>query len=122
MDNKCPACPTGRLVEALVETWQKRGSDWILLKNVPAQVCNACGERVFGQKAAERIAQLSSPTNAESPTGSLYCLAFDLVLMAKAVAEGSRPIPSDLITTTDTKRIVIVDSAPRETWYGPSGT
>lgn len=87
----CPACHEGALEEQLAETWMRREQRWVFFTSVPAMVCNVCGEKVFPQQTAERLAQLLDPSRREVPTGSLWCPVYDLAIVETARAHGERP-------------------------------
>src|SRR3990172_5099547 len=88
----CPCCQNDTLEERLVETWMRREGRWVLLKNVPAMVCEPCGEKLFSQEVAERLARIVRADSAETPTGLLGTPVFDLAVIDGACARGERPV------------------------------
>jgi len=97
----CSNCQRGSLSDKKIETWVKRGGEWALLRNVPALVCDLCGERLFVHKVAELIAQLSSPTSTDRPTGLAQDLyIYDLDVLATKVAS-RQPTYSGTTQTTE---------------------
>jgi len=69
----------------------------VLLKNVPAQACDACGEVVFPQKSAEWIGDLVSDENQDVPTGQDVVLVFDYTVIHRGAAQ---PTPTEMPATT----------------------
>jgi YgiT-type zinc finger domain-containing protein len=85
-------CRSGTLEEQSVETWMQRGDRWVLFRNVPALVCDICGDRNFAQDVAERLTRMLAPDSGETPTAFEYMPVFDLAAVDRARAEGSRPV------------------------------
>lgn len=88
----CPACNSGALQEQLIETCMRRGERTVILRNVPALVCDVCGERVFSQDVAERLARFVDPNSREVPTSFEWTPAYDLARADAARARGERPV------------------------------
>jgi len=74
--NRCRVCNNGVMEEQLVETWMCRAGKWVLFRNVPATVCNICGERTFSQEVAERLATMLDSGDSEYPTSFDYVPVF----------------------------------------------
>jgi YgiT-type zinc finger domain-containing protein len=94
----CPVCNEGSLQEALVETCKRRGDRWVVFVNVPALVCEVCGEQSFSQEIAERLADMLDPNSCERPTSFIYTAVFDLVKIDVARTQGERPL---IVSGTD---------------------
>jgi len=87
----CPACRAGDLHEELVETWVQRGSRWVLLRNLPALVCDNCGDRSFEHDSADWIARVADASElALGPTDFLTAFVYDVKLIREAEAAGRR--------------------------------
>lgn len=59
---QCPKCREGNLNDQVIESWETRGNNWILIRNVPALVCDECGLEVIPQATAEALEAFTSPT------------------------------------------------------------
>lgn len=91
--NTCPTCHNGQLQQQFVETWMpRRDHRWAFFKNVPALVCDLCGQKTFSQEVAERLAIILRPDSGESPTNFVYAVEFDLAVIDRARFRGERPI------------------------------
>ena len=88
----CPACSNGWLQSGLIETWMPQNGTWVLFKNVPASVCDACGENVFDQAVAERLSALLAGDRRVLSTGFRYFAECDLSLLARRQARGEQPL------------------------------
>ena len=53
--NSCTVCLADESREELVEEVFSANGKYVLVKNVPAQVCARCGEESFSAKTAESI-------------------------------------------------------------------
>lgn len=124
--NECPICKAGTLQEGLVETWMRRDERWVLFRNVPALQCDECGEKVFTQVTAERLARMLDRDNREFPTSFLYTPVFDLAHMDTARTQGERPF--SFVGTEELPRrqwelptpdILEVDNRSSRVWVAP---
>ena len=88
----CPACKNGTLRSGTVETWMPQGDQWVLFKNVPASVCDVCGESVFDQAVAERLNALLADDRRILSTGFRYFAECDLSLLERRQARGEHPL------------------------------
>ena len=60
---RCEYCDEP-LVRARVRVYRRRGKSHVLFERVPAQVCRACGHRVFEARAVEAMEHaLNHPTS-----------------------------------------------------------
>lgn len=89
-DTDCAECG-GTLREGLVEYWDKKDGKWVLLRNVPAWVCDDCGDETFSHEVAERVADLLDQSG-ENPTGSDYLMIYDLNIIENERQRGVRPV------------------------------
>lgn len=55
----CVICKNGSLSDGSVTVTLQRDNSVIIVKNVPASVCNNCGEYVLGELVTEKIMQLA---------------------------------------------------------------
>lgn len=51
----CPICKTGELSPGLVTVTLEREGSIVLLKNVPAQVCNNCASYFLDEKTTREV-------------------------------------------------------------------
>ncbi|WP_445370972.1 type II toxin-antitoxin system MqsA family antitoxin [Methylomonas sp. HW2-6] len=64
---QCPICKFGFMIDALSNVSLDSGEAVLIFKNVPAKVCNNCGEEYFeGNITASILAQASSPLSQSS--------------------------------------------------------
>lgn len=52
---KCPICKHGDTVSSTASLTLERGSATLVFKNVPAQICNNCGEEYFSDDITRSI-------------------------------------------------------------------
>lgn len=111
---KCKTCEIGDVRDQKVEKWIKRGTEWVLLKNIPALVCDACGERSYTQKVAELMGRIASPQQSVEPTGldQTPHLIYDLDEM-----RGPRRVDPPQQSDTGTKRVRAYASSGGEISY-----
>jgi len=65
---KCVICKMGETAEGRVTVSLQRGGLSVLIKNVPAQVCENCGEYYLSDKITDQVlkqAEASAARNAE---------------------------------------------------------
>jgi YgiT-type zinc finger domain-containing protein len=89
--NQCPVCRTGELRSERVETWMRKGDQWVLFSKVPAIKCDTCGETTFSEDVAERLAGILAPDSTEQSTGSRRSPEYNLEKMDAVRAAASRP-------------------------------
>lgn len=51
----CPVCKVGRLKAGFTVVTLTRGEATIVIKSVPAEVCDSCGEYVLSEDTAARV-------------------------------------------------------------------
>lgn len=64
----CVICKMGETAEGRVAVTLQRGDLSVLIKNVPAQICENCGEYYLSDEITDQVlkqAELSSTRNAE---------------------------------------------------------
>lgn len=86
--NQCPVCRAGELRDERVETWMRKGDQWVLMTGVPATKCDLCGETTFSQTVAERLAEILAPDSTEKPTGSRWSAEYDVEKLDRAQVSG----------------------------------
>ena len=64
---KCPICKHGETTAGTVSVTLERGGLTLVVKDVPAQVCDNCGEGYVDEQAA---AQLLEQADAEARAGT----------------------------------------------------
>jgi YgiT-type zinc finger domain-containing protein len=52
---RCPICKHGQTEAGAVTVTLKRGKATVVFRNVPAQVCQTCGEQYVDQKTSARL-------------------------------------------------------------------
>lgn len=52
---KCPICRNGETVNGKASMTLERGNATLVFKNVPAQICNNCGEEFFAEEITSSI-------------------------------------------------------------------
>ena len=57
--NKCHICK-GHVEERLVTRLQEYNGQWYIIENLPALVCNQCGETYYTPQAHDRVIDLIS--------------------------------------------------------------
>lgn len=65
---KCAYCRQGETVPGVVTTTLQRGETTIIIKGVPAHVCDVCGEYYLDAPVAQRVVEMGEAavkTNAE---------------------------------------------------------
>ncbi|WP_371928801.1 type II toxin-antitoxin system MqsA family antitoxin [Methylomonas aurea] len=64
---RCPICKFGFMIDSLSNVTLDSGKAVLIFKNVPAKVCNNCGEEYFeGNITASILTQASSPLSQSS--------------------------------------------------------
>lgn len=62
---KCPICKHGQTINGTASMTLERGGATLIFKNVPAQICNNCGEEFFNESiTASILEQAESAVNA----------------------------------------------------------
>ncbi len=52
---KCVICRNGNTIEGLITVVLERGSSTLIFKNVPAKVCENCGEEYLSEKTNREL-------------------------------------------------------------------
>jgi YgiT-type zinc finger domain-containing protein len=55
----CPACQRGHLVRGTTTATFEAGGTTVVIRNVPADVCDACGEGAFDPLTSDRLVALA---------------------------------------------------------------
>lgn len=56
---ECVICKNGTMQDGLVTVTLQRGKSVIVIKNVPASVCENCGEYKLSESVASRVMQIA---------------------------------------------------------------
>ena len=56
---KCVICKQGETVQGAVTVTLERGEMTLVVKNVPAQVCEVCGEEYIDEDASQRLSEVA---------------------------------------------------------------
>jgi YgiT-type zinc finger domain-containing protein len=54
----CVICKTGQISTGTVTITLQRGETTVVIKNVPAEVCDNCGEYYLSEEMTERVLEL----------------------------------------------------------------
>ena len=55
----CPICRSGEFEPGTATVMLNRDDTVVIVKNVPADVCNQCGEYVLNEEVADRVSTLA---------------------------------------------------------------
>lgn len=55
---KCSVCSMGEVTRRLVTYMYQDDGQYVVVENVPAEVCDRCGERLFDPDTVDRIQKL----------------------------------------------------------------
>jgi YgiT-type zinc finger domain-containing protein len=64
---KCVICKNGETSEGLVTVTLERDSSVIIIKNVPAEVCENCGEYYLTDSVAESVLKRAEKASENNP-------------------------------------------------------
>ncbi len=56
---KCVICGNGETKPGLGTITLERGETTLVIKNVPAEVCNNCGEKYFSEEITEELLEIA---------------------------------------------------------------
>lgn len=70
--NICPACRAGRLQRRSMPYLEWHGKELLIVDQMPALVCDVCGERAYDHEALETLQQLlwSKPVGSRAVSSS----------------------------------------------------
>ena len=57
---QCVICKTGITEKAMTSTMLERDGNFIIIKDIPAEVCTQCGEAYFDEKTTHEILRTSN--------------------------------------------------------------
>lgn len=57
---KCVICKTGQLVHGRTTVTLQRGETTVVIKNVPAEVCDNCSEYYLSEEMTERVLAMAN--------------------------------------------------------------
>ncbi|MBR6154721.1 MAG: type II toxin-antitoxin system MqsA family antitoxin [Treponema sp.] len=52
---KCPICKYGEMKDGFTQVVLTRGNATVIFRNVPAQICDDCGEYYLDEKTAQDV-------------------------------------------------------------------
>ena len=55
IDMKCPICKFGKIQKGFRQVVLIRGNTTVIFRNVPARICNDCGEYYLDEQIAQAI-------------------------------------------------------------------
>jgi YgiT-type zinc finger domain-containing protein len=56
----CPSCRRGRLVRGTTTATFDAEGTTVVIRNIPAEICDACGEGAFDPVTTERLMELAT--------------------------------------------------------------
>ncbi len=56
---KCSICKTGTTEKGLTTSFFDRNGSYVIVKEIPAQICSQCGEAYFDEKTTEDLYELT---------------------------------------------------------------
>jgi YgiT-type zinc finger domain-containing protein len=63
----CVICKNGRTDEGVVTVTLQRNASIIIIKNVPAEVCDNCGEYYLNDDVAESVLRIAEKATENNP-------------------------------------------------------
>ena len=64
---KCVICKIGEMYEGAVTVTLQRDASIIIIKNVPAEVCENCGEYYLSEQVTEKVLQIAEKAVENKP-------------------------------------------------------
>ena len=58
--NVCPSCQRGRLVRSTTTATFDAEGTTVVIRNIPAEVCDSCGEGSFDPVTTDRLVELTA--------------------------------------------------------------
>lgn len=74
---KCAVCKNGEIVNKIVDYQTKIDGNYILVKNVPVEECNICGEQFVSYETALKIEKIIKDNS--KPIGFIEVPVYDMV-------------------------------------------
>lgn len=75
---KCHVCKNGELLDNVTDYQTKFKGEYVLIKNVPVQVCNVCGEQVMSYETIKKVEDMI--LSKKSPIGYVEVPVFDMAV------------------------------------------
>jgi YgiT-type zinc finger domain-containing protein len=75
---KCPVCKNGKMEQKTIDYQTKNKNDFIIVKNVLANVCDVCGEAFLEYHTVKKIEEVVN--NNTQPVGHIEVAVYDLVV------------------------------------------
>lgn len=88
---KCPVCNLGEFDSSSVERTFAVDGCWILVRNIPAQVCDICGETTYGEAEAARLEQILAGHEQPIDSCLMPVFEFDVPYAARTTRPSRRP-------------------------------
>ena len=74
---KCAVCKNGEIVNMVIDYQTKVDGNYILVKNVPVEECNVCGEQFVSYETALKIEEIIKDSS--KPVGYIEIPVYDMV-------------------------------------------
>ena len=75
---KCAVCKNGELFDTVTDYQTKFKGEYVLIKNVPVQECNVCGEQVMSYEIIKKVEEII--LSKKSPIGYVEVPVFDMAV------------------------------------------
>jgi YgiT-type zinc finger domain-containing protein len=75
---KCPVCKNGELFDNVTDYQTKFKGEYVLVKNVPVQECNVCGEQIMSYETIKKVEDMF--LSKKSPVGYVEVAVFDMAV------------------------------------------
>lgn len=75
---KCLVCKNGELLDNVTDYLTKFSGEYVLVKNVPVQDCNVCGEQVMSYETIKKVEDMI--LSKKSPIGYVEVPVFDMAV------------------------------------------
>ena len=75
---KCAVCRHGEMVDGIMDYQAKINGSYVVVKNVPVQECNICGEQFMSYETVKKIESFSQTNTA--PVTILEVPVYDMAV------------------------------------------
>ena len=75
---KSPVCKNGELLDNVMDYQTKFKGEYVMVKNVPLQECNVCGEQVMSYETIKKVKDMI--LSKKSPIGYVEVPVFDMAV------------------------------------------
>ena len=75
---KCSVCKNGELFNSITDYQTKFNGEYVLVKNVPVQECNVCGEQLMSYETIKKVEELIQ--SQKKPVAYVEVPVFDMAV------------------------------------------